>query len=164
MSEGGGSGITTVAVLQSLAQARATWGDHQGSAIWDSASIKTVLGGGSNARDLADLSALIGDRDEETTSESRDARGQRSTTRSIRRVPILEPGQLRMLPFGTAITLPRAARPIVLTLQPWTARPDAAALTHARTGLEQAMRLAAADTDPPGAEPPGDLAPGASPT
>ena len=35
MSEGGGSGITTVAVLQSLAQARAKWGDHEGNAIWE---------------------------------------------------------------------------------------------------------------------------------
>ena len=35
MSEGGGTGISTLVVLQSLAQARAVWGEHQAGAIWD---------------------------------------------------------------------------------------------------------------------------------
>jgi hypothetical protein len=52
MSEGGGTGISTLLVLQSLAQARAVWGEHQAGAIWDSAIVKVILGGGSNARDL----------------------------------------------------------------------------------------------------------------
>jgi type IV secretory pathway TraG/TraD family ATPase VirD4 len=134
MSEGGGSGITTVAVLQSLAQARARWGEHEGNAIWDSAIVKVILGGGSNARDLADLTALIGERDEQTETESRDHNGRRSTSRSVRRVPIMDTGRLRTLPFGTGVLLLRAARPIVLDLAPWTARRDAATLSAALTG------------------------------
>jgi type IV secretion system protein VirD4 len=55
MSEGGGTGICTLVVLPSLAQARAVWGEHQAGAIWDSAIVKVILGGGSNARDLDDL-------------------------------------------------------------------------------------------------------------
>lgn len=123
ISEGGGTGITTIAALQSLAQARARWGEHDGAAIWDAASIKIILGGGSNARDLHDLAALIGERDEETETWSRDTHGRRSTTGTIRRVPILDPGQLRTLPFGTAILLHRAAPPIAINLTPWTALP-----------------------------------------
>ncbi len=49
MSEGGGTGISTLLVLQPLARARAVWGDHQARAIWDSAIVKVILGGGSNA-------------------------------------------------------------------------------------------------------------------
>ena len=45
MAEGGGSGITTLAVLQSLAQARGRWGEHAADAIWDAATVKLVLGG-----------------------------------------------------------------------------------------------------------------------
>src|SRR5207245_8837443 len=90
ISEGGGTGITTVAVLQSLAQARARWGEHEGAAIWDAASVKVVLGGGSNARDLQDLSALIGERDEDTESVSSDGRGIRTRTTNTRRVPVLD--------------------------------------------------------------------------
>ena len=122
ISEGGGTGITTVAVLQSLAQARARWGDHEGAAIWDAASVKIVLGGGSNARDLHDLAALIGERDDTTESWTRDPNGRRSSSTSIRRVPILDTGALRTLPFGTGVLLLRTAPPILLELQPWTKR------------------------------------------
>jgi type IV secretory pathway TraG/TraD family ATPase VirD4 len=113
-------------VLQSLAQARARWGEHDAAAIWDAAIVKVILGGGTNARDLADLSALIGERDEETISHNRDGYGQRGTSTSMRRVPILDPGRLRTLPFGTGIALLRAAAPIVLDLKPWTDRADLA--------------------------------------
>ena len=37
MAEGGGSGITTMPVLQSLAQARDKWNEHQAGAIWGNA-------------------------------------------------------------------------------------------------------------------------------
>lgn len=140
MSDGGGTGLTTIAVLQSLAQARARWGEHDAAAIWDAAIVKMILGGGTTARDLADLSALIGDRDDVTVSHTRDGAGQRSTSTSIRRVPILEPGRLRTLPAGTGIALMRAARPIAVDLQPWTQRPDAAALIADRRNVENATR------------------------
>lgn len=68
MAEGGGSGITTMPVLQSLSQARDRWNEHQASAIWDAAIVKIVLGGASGARDLQDVSNLIGERDEYTDS------------------------------------------------------------------------------------------------
>lgn len=136
MSDGGGTGLTTIAVLQSLAQARARWGEHDAAAIWDAAIVKLILGGGTNARDLADLSALIGDRDEITVNHSRDGAGQRSSSTSIRRVPVLDTGRLRTLPFGTSIALMRTARPIAVDLQPWTKRPDRIALTADRRQVE----------------------------
>ncbi len=64
MAEGGGSGITTLAVLQSLAQARHRWGEHAADAIWDAATVKLVLGGLAKMRDLDDVSRLLGDIDE----------------------------------------------------------------------------------------------------
>ena len=116
MSEGGGSGIMTLAVLQSLSQARARWGDQHGAAIWDASSVKVILGGGSNARDLADLSAIIGERDEETESRSVDRRGERSRSWNTRRVPIMDTRDLRTLPYGTAVLLLRATPPVILEL------------------------------------------------
>ncbi len=142
MSDGGGTGISTVVVLQSLAQARAVWGEHAASAIWDAAIVKVILGGGSNARDLQDLSTLIGQRDKATTTTSRGRDGHTSTSTSTTQVPILEPARLRTLPFGTAILLLRAARPIALTLTPWTARPDAAQLTADRLRVEAEIHRA----------------------
>ena len=149
MSEGGGSGITTLAVLQSLSQARDRWGEQQANALWDAAIVKTILGGGSNARDLADLSALIGERDERTESVSRDRLGGRTTSTSIRRVPVMDAGRLRTLPFGTAVLLLRTAPPIVLHLHPWTARADAKSLTAARAAVEQQLKQASQLVEPP---------------
>lgn len=145
MSEGGGTGISTIVALQSLSQARAVWGEHAASAIWDAAIVKVILGGGSNARDLEDLSKLIGLRTEEQTSTSVGWDGRRTTSTSNHQVPIIEPGQLRTLPFGTAILLLRSARPIVLTLRSWTARKDAKQLHAHRRQLEEAILGAHAD-------------------
>lgn len=140
MAEGGGTGITTMPVLQSLAQARDKWNENQANAIWDASIVKVILGGASNSRDLQDLSALIGERDEFTDSVTLGDHGTRSNQRSIRRVPIFPPDRIRRLPFGTGIVLLRSAPPIVTDLRPWTKRPDAAQLTADRAEIEGLLR------------------------
>ncbi len=150
MAEGGGTGITTLPVLQSMAQARVKWGNDAAGAIWDASIVKIILGGGSNSRDLQDLAALIGDRDEHTDSTSIDAYGGRSSQRSLRRVPIMAPDILRTLPFGTGLTLLRTAPPIITDLRAWTNRPDATSLSTHRDEIEALLRAAPA-TNPAGA-------------
>ena len=59
-------------------------------------------------------------------------------------MPVLEPHQLRTLPFGTAVLLLRAARPIILAMTPWTGRRDATTLQSDRTQLEAVIQAAAA--------------------
>ncbi len=140
MAEGGGTGITTLPVLQSMAQARVKWGNDAAGAIWDASIVKIILGGGSNSRDLQDLAALIGDRDDTTDSTSIDAYGGRSNQRSTRRVPIMAPDTIRTLPFGTALTLLRTAPPIITDLRAWTTRPDAKTLTTQRGEVEALLR------------------------
>ena len=149
MSEGGGTGITTMVVLQSLAQARAVWGEHETSAIWDAAIVKLILGGGSNARDLEDLSKLIGQREERQYTESVGVDGRRSRSSSLRETPVMDTSRLRMLPFGTAVMMLRAARPIVLSMTAWTQRPDAAELQRSRGRLEKVIERASRPAPPP---------------
>ena len=139
MSDGGGTGISTMVVLQSLAQARAQWGLQEAAAIWDAAIAKVVLGGLGNADDLRDLAAVIGTREVERPNESRGPSGQTSITMSAHDVPILDSARLRTLPFGQAVLLLRASAPILLDLQPWTARRDAAAIAAEREAVEAAM-------------------------
>jgi type IV secretion system protein VirD4 len=141
MAEGGGTGITTMPVLQSLAQAREKWGDNNANAIWDASIVKIILGGASNSRDLLDLSTLIGDRDEQSDSVSTDQYGGYSSQRSLRRVPVMPPNVLRTLPFGTSVIMLRAARPIITDLRPWTARADARHLQQERSTLEEHLRV-----------------------
>jgi type IV secretory pathway TraG/TraD family ATPase VirD4 len=140
MAEGGGTGITTMPVLQSLAQARQKWGQDAASAIWDASIVKIILGGASSTSDLRDISTLIGERDETTTSDTHTETGGFSTQRSIRRVPIMPPETIRTLPFGTGVTLLRSTKPIVTDLRPWTARKDAKELREQRSDLEQRLR------------------------
>ncbi|MFC0196764.1 type IV secretory system conjugative DNA transfer family protein [Microbacterium arthrosphaerae] len=140
MAEGGGTGITTMPVLQSLAQARERWGDNAATAIWDASIAEIVLGGASGSRDLQDISTLIGDRDEVTDSITVGERGLRSNQRSTRRVPIMPPDVIRTLPYGTALLMLRAAPPIVTQLREWTARPDSARLRDDRARVEEQLR------------------------
>ena len=100
MSEGGGTGITTLAVLQSLAQARHRWGREQAQGIWDSAIVKIVLGGGSNADDLADIARLVGDRTEREFSQTAQSGGGRSISTSNRERAILDPSAIRSITPG----------------------------------------------------------------
>lgn len=148
MAEGGGTGITPLPVLQSLAQAREKWGENQANAIWDASIVKIILGGASNSRDLQDLATLIGDRDETTDSVTTDAYGAHSSQRSIRRVPILPPDVLRTLPFGTGVVMLRTARPIITRLRPWTARKEAAQLREDRAAIEQTLQHGSVATAP----------------
>ncbi len=122
MAEGGGTGITTMPVLQSLSQARSRWGDHAASAIWDASIVKVILGGASASKDLQELSVLIGERDDRTDSITVGDYGSRSTQRSTRRVAIMPPERIRTLPFGTGLVLLRSAPLIVTVLRAWTDR------------------------------------------
>ncbi|WP_438854873.1 type IV secretory system conjugative DNA transfer family protein [Agromyces sp. M3QZ16-3] len=141
MAEGGGTGITTMPVLQSLAQARTKWSDNAANAIWDASIVKIVLGGASNSRDLHDLSTLIGERDEATDSTTIGDRGSRSSQRSIRRVATMPPDTIRTLPFGTGLILLRAAPPVIAKLRMWTNRADAAQLRAHRNEIERLLRV-----------------------
>lgn len=140
MAEGGGTGITTMPVLQSLAQARTKWSDNAANAIWDSSIVKIVLGGASNSRDLQDLSTLIGERDEATVATTVGDRGSRSSQRSIRRVATMPPDTIRTLPFGTGLILLRAAPPVIARLRMWTTRADASELRTHRAEIERRLQ------------------------
>ena len=140
MAEGGGTGITTMPVLQSLAQAREKWSENAAGAIWDASIVKIILGGASNSRDLQDLTTLIGERDEITDSTTIGDHGSRSAQRSIRRVAIMPPDVIRTLPFGTGLILLRAAPPIVAKLRAWTGRRDSGELRAQRAVVEESLR------------------------
>lgn len=138
MSEGGGSGITTLAVLQSLAQARDQWGRESAGTIWDSAIVKIVLGGSANAEDLRDISHLIGDRPSHEWSQTiHGSEANRSLTSSTQWRPILEPSEIRRLPVGLGLLLLRSAPPIIMNLVPWTKRGDAHLLNESRKQWER---------------------------
>jgi type IV secretory pathway TraG/TraD family ATPase VirD4 len=137
MADGGGNGISTLVVIQSLAQARDCWGEQAAAAMWDAATLRLILGGSAQPRDLQDLSAVCGDRDEELRNWSRGPDGGRTWSTSTRRMPILPPDVLRTLPFGTGVLLARTAPPILLTMRPWTSRADAPSIHQSMVEVGQ---------------------------
>ena len=144
MSEGGGTGIMTMAVLQSLDQARHRWGRDAAGSIWDSAIVKLVLPGVSNADDLAGIARLVGERKEREFSETSGSAGTRSVSSSMRERAILTPATIRSLQPGYALLLLRSARPIMLSLRPWTGRSDAGVLRTQRKRVEATIQATAA--------------------
>jgi type IV secretory pathway TraG/TraD family ATPase VirD4 len=123
LADGGGTGITTVTVLQSMAQARARWGEAGADAIWDAATTKIVLGGLAHAEDLQRISRLAGDVETPHVTHSRSSTGNsRSTT--TQRVPALPLEQIRCLPAGQALVLARRCPPAQVRLTPWWQHPS----------------------------------------
>lgn len=127
LADGGGSGITTICVLQSLAQARARWGAPGADAMWDAATTKVVLGGLGHAEDLSRISRLAGDIDQPTRTRSTGPGGP-SDSVAARRMPVLPVEELRCLPLGHALVLARRTPPVHAVLTPWWDGEHAAAI------------------------------------
>ncbi|WP_171814561.1 type IV secretory system conjugative DNA transfer family protein [Arthrobacter dokdonensis] len=135
LSDGGGIGISTIVVLQSLSQARSGWSMDEAATIWDAAIIKVIFGGGSDERDLRALAGLIGERTLTFNTRSWSAQG-RQDGEQIRESPVIPLHEIRRLPAGTAIMLGRRSRPILLDLREWHKRKDAAQLGRSKEQTE----------------------------
>ena len=145
LSMGGGSNISTLAVFQSMSQARDRWGEAASAAIFDSSTLKIILGGASNARDLEDLSKLLGGVETTETSITRHDGGGRSTSESTRSRPILEVSTIRSLKEGQALLLLRRAKPIILKMRSWDSRRDSKELRDGRAAVEELLRNGATE-------------------
>lgn len=141
LSTGGGSGICTLIVLQSLAQARARWGTDRADAIWDASTVRVVLGGLGHAEDLSRISRLAGEIDEEVGSHSRGAGGVTWST-SLRSRAVLPPDHIRALEPGRALLLHRRTPPVQTVLEPWWRRPCAGAVRRSLVESDELCRQA----------------------
>ena len=112
LSDGGGVGIPTVAVFQSLGQARSRWGQEATETMWDASTIKTMFGGLSRSTDLQDISRLLGtyETTRRTISKGRD--GASESLRSDQE-PVLAPDELRKIPMASYVVLHRNSPPVL---------------------------------------------------
>lgn len=138
LSDGGGIGISTLVVLQSLSQARSGWSIDEAATIWDSAIIKVIFGGGSDERDLRSLAGLLGERSLTLTTRSWSSQG-RQDGEQIRESPVIALDEIRRLPVGTALMLGRRTRPILLDLLEWHKRKDAGELRRLKAEMEREL-------------------------
>lgn len=116
ISAGGGSGIATWAVLQSLHQARHQWGRDVADAMLDAAPVTVIFGGLNSPDDLGAWSRLLGDVEDEVRAISRGSGGG-AETRTPRMRPLLSVAQFRMLKEGNALLLYRSVPPIEVSVE-----------------------------------------------
>ncbi|MBE1532866.1 type IV secretory system conjugative DNA transfer family protein [Actinomadura algeriensis] len=119
MGESGGYSITVHAYLTSLAEARARWGSDGAARLWDNASLRIISGGSGTAKDLSDLSDLVGKH-----------YGKQ----------VLQPEELRTMPFGRAAVVAGTARPVEMWLTPWWKRRDRDGIAGSKQTVEEMIR------------------------
>ncbi|MEZ0070068.1 type IV secretion system protein VirD4 [Streptacidiphilus sp. MAP12-20] len=106
MSVSGSQNIFILAVLQSYAQAEERWGPLGVRKMYAAGTVKLFLGGISDPEELKSYSALTGEFDEDVESISDD--GDRiSVSTSLRRRPVLEPADIRMIPERGGLVIHR---------------------------------------------------------
>ena len=120
----GSRGICLMTMLQSWSQGVEVWGRDGMRKLWSAATIKVYGGGVSEVDFLSDLSQLIGEFSQQTSSVSY-AKGGRSTTHATQRERILDVADLAALPKGRAIVLAAGAPPALVRTLPWMTGPRA---------------------------------------
>ncbi|WP_420124017.1 type IV secretory system conjugative DNA transfer family protein [Nakamurella sp.] len=156
----GGSGVVTIAVIQSRAQMARSWGSDAAKAIWDSATITGILGGVTDAENLRDFAAIAGDRDE-TSWQASTGKGDgllglgsgRSYSEQTRTRAVLTTGEIRGLPEGTMLMFYKGLDPMLVRMTAYYRRKDRTALLAGREEVESTITRTAS-AEPVVAEPP----------
>jgi type IV secretion system protein VirD4 len=102
VSEGGGQGLTLIAALQDLSQARARWGAAADGFLTLFAS-KLILPGIADTKTLEAVSVALGEYDRQlvsTTNQGSRLSGQASRTISTQRQRVLPAGDVANIPTG----------------------------------------------------------------
>ena len=125
MAAGSGEGIQIVAVIQSRAQLRAGWGTDGAESVWEAATRKVILGGGSISKDLEEIAALVGERTDKYVTENWSGDRDTSFGENRNKIAGISPDEIRRLPEHTVLVLAGRARAIFVDLVPWIKRPFA---------------------------------------
>ncbi|WP_252443954.1 type IV secretory system conjugative DNA transfer family protein [Pseudonocardia humida] len=125
----GGRGVSIVACFQSRAQLLARYGEHDAATILNNTGAVLVFGGTRDRADLEFWSTLAGERDENVLTT--DLHG-RVASRSVRKVPVLAPGQIANLPAGQVVVIRRGLAPVIGRAEAVWRRADVRELARAR--------------------------------
>lgn len=101
-STAGGEGVQLVTIYQDLSQLRHRYGSEWGS-IASNHVAKVVLPGVTDPETLGYFSAIVGEEEVLAKSTSTGRRGERSTSESVQRRPVIGQRDLRELPRGQGL-------------------------------------------------------------
>ncbi len=129
----GSRGILLSTYVQSPSQGVQLWGEQGWKTLRDSANVLVYAGGVKDRDFLTDLSELIGTWERPTDSVNHGQSGK-STSRSTRREPVLDPAALAALPLGRAVVLVSGTPATLIRTIPYQDGPHAPAITAATNG------------------------------
>ncbi|WP_410570357.1 type IV secretory system conjugative DNA transfer family protein [Amycolatopsis sp. cmx-4-61] len=155
LADSGGRGIELYVFVQSFSQLRQRWGPEQAIEIWDNASVKLILGGLSNYRDLEAMSRLLQERAIDQTSVSTGP-GRSQVQVSQRYRSALPINQIRELVDGQGLLFYRNMPATLVDLPGWWQTPGLA--DRVQRSRAQTRQLVAATggvmpIEPPESEP-----------
>lgn len=138
MADGGGSGISTMAIFQNAAQVRSQWGADAAQALIDAAIVKVQLGGADNAEELRKFTDLMEER--VLTDRNRSVSDQGgSTSENTRRETALTVPDLHYMPTGYGLLMSRNTRPVIMKMTRWTNRKDAKHIKESKRRYRQML-------------------------
>ena len=141
LANGRGLGIVIVYAMQSFSQAVSRWGTQQAATMANATSITAVFGGLTEAKDLADLERLCGQRRVKRHSTHRGGE-KRGTSVSIswEREAVLPLDNIRTLPDGVALVLWGKLPPILAALPLLSEDRDWKAIRAEEAGFARCQR------------------------
>jgi hypothetical protein len=144
LADGGGTGISSIVVLQALSQAETAWSKAEADTIWSAATAKLLLGGASDVDHLRDVESILGQRRVRNAARSYNDHGS-STSIHNEKMPVMTVDEIRRMPEAIGLLAYRTRRGVLLDLQGWTARADAAELNAGKTSTESDQQRVFAD-------------------
>jgi type IV secretory pathway TraG/TraD family ATPase VirD4 len=135
----GSRGMVVMTILQSWAQGVRCWGPEGMQALLSAANVLVLGAGLKDTSFLRDMSELVGQHYELTTSvsQSHGKGGTRSTSTSRTIETTLAPSDLSALPKGRVLVFTSGHRATLAEAVPWMARPYAAQIQAAIDEIEQ---------------------------
>lgn len=144
MADGGGIGISPLVVLQARTQAETAWSRPEMESVFSAATAKILLGGSTDIPFLKDMQELLGQRELNRTSKSYSSSGT-STSLQTERQALMTPEEMRRMPQQIGLLSYRNVRPVLLDLQAWIHRKDAAAVQEGKKATELSQRAVFAE-------------------
>lgn len=103
ITDSGGRGICLWCFAHSAAQNRDRWGQTGGRRLTTESPVRIILPGLADDQELANISRLLGDREQ-----------QHGPHMAPQRVPIMPPADIRRMPAGQALVIYRQSKPALL--------------------------------------------------
>jgi type IV secretion system protein VirD4 len=143
MADGGGYGMSTTVVCQSVAQLASKWGEAEKDAILGAANWRMVLGGVGDSGVLEGLVSLGGKSERnrlDTTYGNKSFLSADSMRNSVQVESNFDVQTMREIPWGCSVVMLKNAGMFALEQQPWWDRPDAKTLKADRALLYDCIR------------------------